>query len=190
VEKDVAELRVTSKKSLSDFFNTYVHPSSPKVRKISSHIQSQKQPTNIKPKINIESLYVCLTSQGVTRFNLSDLKTTVENCESGASTEEVLRKLLIDETKADENEIEMLISRLVGIMRIDSDGNSGTLVSVTPPTSNGGLKQDINNQNISFTKRDHTRMPAGNIEIEDLIAFKSGMELTAAAVPVRPRPKL
>jgi insulysin len=163
VDEDVVELRTISKASLLEFFNTYVHHSSPIVRKISTHIQSQKQPVNIKPKINIESLYVCLNSQGVTKYNLSDLETTVQNCESGASTEEVLRKLLKDETKANENEIEMLISKLVGIMKIDSQGNSGTLVSVTPPTSNGHI-----NTSVAITNRDHTQLPAGNTEIDDL----------------------
>ncbi|KAI8581774.1 hypothetical protein K450DRAFT_231119 [Umbelopsis ramanniana AG] len=162
VDEDVVELRTISKASLLEFFNTYVHYSSPIVRKISTHIQSQKQPVNIKPKINIESLYVCLNSQGVTKYNLSDLETTVQSCESGAPTEDVLRKLLKDETKANENEIEMLISKLVSILKIDSTGSSGTLVSVTPPTGNGQI-----NPSVATTNRDHTQLPAGNTEIDD-----------------------
>jgi insulysin len=194
VYKDVGELRKITKTSLLEFFNTYVHPSSPKVRKLSAHIQSQKEPEAVKPKINIESLYVCLTSQGVTRYNFNDLKTTVENCESGASTEEILRKLLIDETKANENEIEALISKLVGIMKIDTNIDSGTLISVTPPAINGSMNGTNQNGLLNLTLpasyRDHTQLPPGNTQIEDLNLFKATMELTAAAVPVRPLPRL
>ncbi|KAF7722305.1 Insulinase (Peptidase M16) [Apophysomyces ossiformis] len=42
VAKDVKELRQTRKADLLEFFNTFIHPSSTKFRKLSIHIQSQK----------------------------------------------------------------------------------------------------------------------------------------------------
>lgn len=195
VDEDVEELRKTTKTSLLEFFNTYVHPSSAKFRKLSVHIQSQKEPEAVKPKINIDSLHVCLTSQGVTRYNISDLRTTAESCESGASTEEFLRKLLIDETKANENEIETLISKLVGIMKIDTNVDSGPLISVTPSITSDSINGGVLDQNGAYdlaspASRDHTQLPPGNTQIEDLNFFKATMELMAAAVPVRPLPRL
>ncbi|KAG0165438.1 Insulinase (Peptidase M16) [Apophysomyces sp. BC1034] len=44
VGKDVKELQQIKKASLLDFFNTFIHPSSARFRKLSIHIQSQKTP--------------------------------------------------------------------------------------------------------------------------------------------------
>ncbi|KAJ2957690.1 hypothetical protein NQZ79_g6671 [Umbelopsis isabellina] len=188
VDTDVQELQTISKDSLLEFVDKYVMPSSTESRKISVHLQSQKVPKKSNHKVNIESLHTCLTSQGVTRLSVDDLKSAIEQGEEGgASAEAIVRKLLIDESK-EESEIEALMAKVIGTLNSDA-GVNGTLVSVDSKTTarrlslvDGQLPAE-ETAKTPTTTRDHSKLPEGNVCIEDLVDFKTKMELSAAAVP-------
>ncbi|KAM3582296.1 metalloprotease [Umbelopsis sp. WA50703] len=188
VDTDVRELQTISKSSLLAFVDKYVMPSSVESRKISVHLQSQRVPKKSNHKVNIESLHTCLTSQGVTRLTIDDLKSAIEQGEEGgASAEAILRKLLIDESK-EEAEIEALMAKVMGTLNTDA-GVNGTLVSVDSKKTarrlslvDGQLPAEETVQNTTST-RDHTKLPEGNVCIEDLVDFKTKMELSTAAIP-------
>ncbi|RUS32698.1 Metalloenzyme, LuxS/M16 peptidase-like protein [Jimgerdemannia flammicorona] len=212
VETDVTELRTITKNSLLEFFNAHIHPSSSLRRKLSVHLRSQKIPISSRFKVNIESLHTCLTSQGVTRYSVEDLQRAMENGLDGATIEDVLRKVLIDETKAEESAIEDMMSKLAatlslgetdttpngpgavnGTVSSKSDAASlavpGTIVDSrsTSPSPVDTPPTDLSppNSNSPVKRvRDNHVLPEGNIIITDLIEFKSKMELSAAAVPV------
>ncbi|KAF7727647.1 Insulinase (Peptidase M16) [Apophysomyces ossiformis] len=190
VDKDVQELRMITKESLLEFMSTYVDPTSSSVRKISVHLQSQKTPVATKPQVNIESLHTCLVSQGVTRLSIDDLRAAVERGDAGESSiQAILREMLIDETKANEDEIEGLMSKLVtamGMAQAQSNGSvSGTFVTVDSKNT----ARRLSNPSVDFTtpengQREQTKLPHGNVIITDAVDFKSRMKLSPAAVPL------
>ncbi|KAI9321267.1 Metalloenzyme, LuxS/M16 peptidase-like protein [Dichotomocladium elegans] len=200
VDNDVQELKTISKDSLLDFFDSYVDPRSPKIRKLSVHIQSQKTPLTAKYKVNIESLHTCLVAQGVTRLSIDDLRSAVEKGDAGESSiEQILRGMLIDESKGNEEEIEGLLSKLVAAMGMteehstgapDNGGGSvsGTFVTVdSKKTARRLSKVDGDSSAESGQQtpvRDHSTLPEGNVIITDPVDFKSRMELSPAAVPL------
>ncbi|CDH56832.1 a-pheromone processing metallopeptidase ste23 [Lichtheimia corymbifera JMRC:FSU:9682] len=195
VDKDVKELKMISKESLLEFFDHHIDPASDNVRKIAVHIQSQKTPPAPKYKVDIESLHTCLVAQGVNRVSIDDLRTAVEKGEAGeASMEAVLREMLIDESKGNEEEIEELMSKLVtamGMTEAAAQGNgtiNGTFVTVDNKKTarrlsavDGDSSTDSGQQT---PVRDHSSLPEGNTIITDPVAFKSRMELSPAAVPL------
>lgn len=195
VDKDVKELKMISKESLLEFFDLHIDPASDNVRKIAVHIQSQKTPPAPKYKVDIESLHTCLVAQGVNRVSIDDLRTAVEKGEAGeASMEAVLREMLIDESKGNEEEIEELMSKLVtamGMTEAAAQGNgtiNGTFVTVDNKKTarrlsavDGDSSTDSGQQT---PVRDHSSLPEGNTIITDPVAFKSRMELSPAAVPL------
>lgn len=197
MDKDVEELRKISKPSLLEFFDEYIDPASKKARKISVHIQSQKTPVVApKYKVNIESLHTCLVSQGVTRLSIDDLRAAVEKGDAGeASIESILREMLIDETKGDEEEIESLMSKLaaaMGMLETVGNGNgavNGTFITVDSKKTARRLSvpdsASVSTESGPQTPvRDHSRLPEGNVVITDPVDFKSRMELSPAAVPL------
>lgn len=196
MDKDVQELKTITKSSLLEFFDTYIDPASDKMRKISVHIQSQKAPSAAaRYKVNIESLHTCLVAQGVTRLTVDDLRAAIEKGEAGeASMQAILREMLIDESKGDEEEIEDLMSKLVAAMGMAEqarDNNvNGTFVTVDSKKTarrlsipgEGDYSSTDSGQQTPV--RDHSRLPEGNIIITDPVDFKSRMELSPAAVPL------
>ncbi|KAH8549377.1 Metalloenzyme, LuxS/M16 peptidase-like protein [Umbelopsis sp. PMI_123] len=189
VDTDVRELQTISKSSLLEFVDKYIMPSSPDSRKISVHLQSQKvMPKKNRHKVSIESLHTCLTSQGVTRLSIDDLRAAIEQGEEvGASAEAILRQLLIDESKAEESEIEALMAKVMGALNTNG-GVNGTLVSVDSKKTARRLslvdgQPPAIEETVKHT-RDHTKLPSGNVCIHDLVEFKSKMELSAAAIPL------
>lgn len=195
VDKDVKELKTISKESLLEFFDHHIDPASSHVRKIAVHIQSQKTPPAAKYKVDIESLHTCLVAQGVNRVSIDDLRSAVEKGEAGeASMEAVLREMLIDESKGNEEEIEELMSKLVtamGMTETAAQGNgtiNGTFVTVDNKKTARRLSAVDGNSSTDSGQqtpvRDHSSLPEGNIIITDPVAFKSRMELSPAAVPL------
>ena len=200
MDNDVKQLKTVSKESWLEFFDKYIDPSSPKSRKISVHIQSQKTPlaTAKKYKVNIDSLHTCLVAQGVTRLSVDDLRTAVEKGDAGeASIEAILREMMIDESKGDEQEIEELMSKLVAAMGMVENNASQTNGSVNgsfvtvdskkaarrlSAVDTGGESSAESGQQTPV--RDHSNLPEGNIVITDPVDFKSRMELSPAAVPL------
>jgi insulysin len=189
VETDIKELRLIAKEDLLEFMTEYIDPQSPVVRKLSVHIQSQKEPPKPKFKVNIESLHTCLVSQGVTRLSIDDVRSAVEKGDAGeASIEANLRTLLSDESKADESEIEALMAKLVLAMR-ETDTADGSLVTVDNQKTARRLSM-VNGQVpetstfATTSTRDHTQLPQGNTIITNVIDFKNSIELSPAAVPL------
>lgn len=194
VDNDVQELQQITKDSLLEFMAKYINPGSPSIRKLSVHIQSQKVPlpSSTKYKVNIESLHTCLLAQGITRLSIDDLRAAVERGDSGESSmQAILREMLIDETKAEEPEIEALMAKLVTAMRMEETTPStvnGSFVTVDDKKTARRLSQVNGTEALesgqSTPSRDHTQLPAGNSVIVDSVQFKTKMELSPAAVPV------
>lgn len=195
VENDVQELKSITKESLLEFIEKYISPASPSIRKLSVHVQSQKVPVAVpKYKVDIESLHTCLVAQGVTRLGIDDLRAAVERGESGESSiQAILREMLIDETKAEESEIEALMTKLVtamGMDTLDAEGDgmiNGSFVTVDSKKTARrlSLKGDGDSSSGQSTPvRDHTKLPQGNTVIGDAVQFKTKMELSPAAVPL------
>ncbi|KAI7855111.1 Metalloenzyme, LuxS/M16 peptidase-like protein [Circinella umbellata] len=200
VDNDVTQLKTISKESLLEFFDKYIDPLSPESRKISVHIQSQKTPSAAakKYKVNIESLHTCLVAQGVTRLSVDDLRAAVEKGDAGeASIQAILREMLIDESKGNEEEIEELMSKLGAAMgMVESNASqtngsvNGTFVTVDSKKTarrlstadTGGESSAESGQQTPV--RDHSNLPEGNNVITDPVDFKSRMELSPAAVPL------
>ncbi|KAI8077795.1 Metalloenzyme, LuxS/M16 peptidase-like protein [Halteromyces radiatus] len=190
VDKDVAELGNVTKESMVAFYDKYINPTSPDFRKLSVHLQSQKEPEISQPKFTLESLHACLTNHHTQllqqqrdtsggninsptmTLTLDDLKRTVgKDIHAGLPTDVILRKLLVDELKTKEEDVEALLAHLSKTMMIDAP-------SIT--TNDDGTT--TGDQTIT-KRRDHTKLPDGNIIINDLIKFKHQMPLSPAAVP-------
>ncbi|ORZ23957.1 Metalloenzyme, LuxS/M16 peptidase-like protein [Absidia repens] len=204
VDNDVKELKLVTKESLLEFVAKYINPSSANIRKLSVHIQSQKVPSTTpaaaaaaskKYQVDIESLHTCLVAQGVTRLSIDDLRSAVEQGDSGESSiQSMLREMLIDETKAEEAEIEAMMAKLVAAMQMTNGNSNGTIngsfVTVDSKKTARRLSQvngtngDSNNGQITPPDRDHTKLPEGNVVIQDATLFKIKMELSPAAAPV------
>ncbi|KAI8967298.1 Metalloenzyme, LuxS/M16 peptidase-like protein [Mycotypha africana] len=211
IEKDIKELNEITKEDILEFIKEYVDPASPRVRKLSVHIQSQKTKASSpasasaadsasasasaaprkakekKYKVSIESLHTCLVSQGVTRLSIEDVRSAVEKGDAGeASIEANLRTLLADESQADEEAIEACMAKLMSIMRESSEGADGAYVSVDSQKTARRLSMVQPTESMTATTQavDHTQLPAGNIMITNVTEFKSSMELSPAAVPL------
>lgn len=189
VDKDVAELRTVEKQSLVEFFDRYIHPSSPEYRKLSIHLQSQKKPPSqpTQPTHTVESLHTCLTSATTQQplISLDELKRAVStDIHAGLPPETVLRKLLVDELKANEQDIENVMGKLAQLhSTTTSNGHASTSNQQDDrPFSNGTTGSDTNSGKNSPT-RDHSQLPRNNQAVTDLIKFKNQMPLSPAAVP-------
>ncbi|CAO3593944.1 unnamed protein product [Absidia cylindrospora] len=193
VDNDVNELKLVTKASLLEFVAKYIHPLSTHIRKLSVHIQSQKVPaateTPKKYQVDIESLHTCLVAQGVTRLSIDDLRSAVEQGDSGESSiQAMLREMLIDETKAEEAEIEAMMAKLVAAMQMTNGTINGSFVTVDSKKTARRLSQvngtNGNSGQTTPPDRDHTKLPDGNVVIQDATLFKIKMELSPAAAPV------
>ncbi|CAO3590985.1 unnamed protein product [Absidia cylindrospora] len=184
VDKDVAELLTLNKTDLIDFYHTYLHPTSKKFRKFSVHMQSQNLVTNgSRPGFSLESLHACLTSQHQQEIltnptapalilTLDDLKRTVgKDIYAGLPTDVILRKLLVDELKTKEEDIERLLTDLSRNIQATATTTTSdkTAITTSPSSRTNNL-------------RDHTKLPEGNTIIDDLIKFKLQMPLSPASV--------
>ena len=180
VEKDVVELGTISKASLIEFFDTYINPESPEYRKLSVHLQSQKVAPASKPKVSIESLHSCLTNADNSELiSLDELRKAVStDVNAGLPAEQVLRKLLVDELKANEDDIERVLGKLTQtttFINVESKDDAARL------SLNGNGKEE--EVDMSLLKRNHSNMAENNTIITDLIKFKNQMPLSPAAVP-------
>ncbi|EIE83827.1 hypothetical protein G6F46_002708 [Rhizopus delemar] len=187
VDQDIKELKLIEKDDLIQFMAKYIDPHSPSFRKLSVHIQSQKSSDKTKKfKVNIESLHTCLVSQGVTRLSIEDVRSAVEKGDAGeASIEANLRELLADESKADEDEIELLMAKLVLAMR-ETESADGSLVNVENQKTARRLSManGQTNGNQIEKERDHTKLSEGNKIITNVVEFKNSVELSPAPVPL------
>ncbi|KAI8370689.1 Metalloenzyme, LuxS/M16 peptidase-like protein [Radiomyces spectabilis] len=179
VEKDVAELTYIDKELLLAFYDDYIHPSSPKFRKLSIHMQSQKLPPATKPKFNVESLHTCMTSQGIhSKLSLEELKKAVDkDLYAGLPNDVILQKLLTDELKANEDDIEAVMKRMAVDAGLEKDKET-ELIQDAVSVKNG----QADTEDAVVSTRDHSQLPSGNVIITDLIKFKHQMPLSAAAV--------
>ncbi|KAL1917702.1 uncharacterized protein VTP21DRAFT_3536 [Calcarisporiella thermophila] len=181
-EVDVNELKRIEKEDLLQFYDKHIHPSSPVRKKLSVHIRSHKairsppaarrSPT---PE-HLESLRMCLSTRGVA-IKQEDLERAIEASRDG-ELEQALRQLLIDETKAEEEEVEEMMRACAEALsltpckatKLNADGRLAP--SPVPPGSHVVNGEALN----------------GNVIVTDMHAFKAGMELSRAAVPLRPIP--
>ncbi|KAI7847937.1 Metalloenzyme, LuxS/M16 peptidase-like protein [Circinella umbellata] len=192
VEKDVAELRTVEKNSLIEFFDAYINPASPKFRKLSVHLQSQKAipsppPPSNKKIIDVESLHSCLEAAkgpNVEKLSLEELNKAIsKEGIAGLPAEKLLQKLLVDELKANEDDIERVMAKYAE--------TSAGYVDDQATTATNGASNGHNNDSCdsdkeieeSLRKRDHSKLVDSNNTITDLINFKNQMPLSPAAVP-------
>ncbi|RIB06084.1 Metalloenzyme, LuxS/M16 peptidase-like protein [Gigaspora rosea] len=168
VDTDVAELRTITKPELLDFYKQLVHPSSPIQKKLSVHLQSQKLLKKSKP-IDVNHLYSCLSAQGLTTITIENLQTFLSSKEivDGRELETSLKKFLIDQSKAQEREIEELIKNV---------GESYLMES-----SIDGEEKVEYGDTIDLKLRD---LKPGNEKIDDIYIWKSNMQLGPAPTPV------
>lgn len=156
-EKDVTELRTVDKASLLEFFDTFLDPKSPQFRKLSVHLTSQKTVPGSN-KLDITSLHACLTPQMRDMLTFDQLKKAVgTDISAGLPVEVILRKLLVDELKAKEADVENMIAKVV--------------------------QQLTEGPSVPTEEQDYPHLRKDNIVIDDLIKFKNQMPLSAAAVP-------
>lgn len=189
VDKDVEELTKITKESLIAFYDQYINPASSDFSKISVHIQSQKaKPSSSKSSklLDLESsIQSCLTylqhdggllekHVNSTALTPDGLKQAIEKYSlEGLSPELILRKILVDEIKTKEEDVELLLSK------IPSSSSSNIL---SEENEKDQQLNETNNENDSHY-RDHSKLPDGTIIINDLIKFKHQMPLSPAAVP-------
>ncbi|CAG8509238.1 15851_t:CDS:10, partial [Racocetra persica] len=166
VETDVAELREITKLELLEFYKQLVHPSSPIQKKLSVHLRSQKNIKKSKP-IDINHLYSCLTAQGLTTITIENLQTFLSSKEivDGQELETLLKQFLIDQSKAQEREIEELIKNV---------GESYL------------IENSVDEEKVEYGNAIDVRLldlKPGNEKIEDIYVWKSNMQLGPAPTP-------
>ncbi|CAG8518542.1 18063_t:CDS:10, partial [Racocetra fulgida] len=166
VETDVAELREITKLELLEFYKQLVHPSSPIQKKLSVHLRSQKNIKKSKP-IDINHLYSCLTAQGLTTITIENLQTFLSSKETvdGQELETLLKQFLIDQSKAQEREIEELIKNV---------GESYL------------IENSVDEEKVEYGNATDVRLldlRPGNEKIEDIYVWKSNMQLGPAPTP-------
>ncbi|CAG8740860.1 38984_t:CDS:10 [Gigaspora margarita] len=168
VDTDVAELRTITKPELLDFYKQLVHPSSPIQKKLSVHLQSQKHLKKSKP-IDVNHLYSCLSAQGLTTITIENLQTFLSSKEivDGRELETSLKQFLIDQSKAQEREIEELIKNV---------GESYLMEN-----SIDGEEKIEYGDTLDLKLRD---LKPGNEKIDDIYIWKSNMQLGPAPTPV------
>ncbi|CAG8555128.1 27983_t:CDS:10, partial [Dentiscutata erythropus] len=169
VETDVAELRTITKSELLDFYKLLVHPSSSIQKKLSVHLQSQKHLKKSRP-INVNHLYSCLSTKGLTTVTIENLQTFLSSKEivDGQELETLLKQFLIDQSKAQEREIEELIKSV------------GETYLTESSTVDNEEKVEYGDA-IDVKLRD---LRPGNEKIEDIYIWKSNMQLGPAPTPV------
>ncbi|CAO3652625.1 unnamed protein product [Cunninghamella blakesleeana] len=203
VDKDVEELLTITKDSLIAFYDQYINPGSSEFSKISVHMQSQKvqvvattTTSSTSNGFDLESsLQSCLTylqhddggllekhlNNNTTALSPDGLKQAIEKYSlEGLSPELILRKILVDEIKTKEEDVEVLLSKIASSKKAPSSSLSSSSEENEMKSSLNGSNHD--NETESHY-RDHTALPEGTIIINDLIKFKHQMPLSSAAVP-------
>ncbi|RIA99019.1 Metalloenzyme, LuxS/M16 peptidase-like protein [Glomus cerebriforme] len=175
-DTDVEELRKIIKQDLEEFYKKFISPNSSIFKKLSVHLRSQKDLLTkkiLKKSIDVKHLHSCLSSQGFTDITIENLHTFISSQTKteyeldGPELENLLRTFLIDQSKVDENEIEELVKKVN-----ESYLNNNIDISI---------KNNIKEQEKSELELE---LKDGNEMIDDIVLWKSHMELGPAATPV------
>ncbi|ORX53679.1 hypothetical protein DM01DRAFT_1336212 [Hesseltinella vesiculosa] len=128
-------------------------------------------------KENLTSLHGCLTATPYGKhLTLERLETLVaKDLEQGTHAEVILRKLLVDELKTNEDQVEQLLNELAEQWRVAEAAAEKRPDQATTNTDGEDAART--------SLRDHTKLPEGTIVIEDLLQFKKMMTLSTGAVP-------
>ncbi|KAI8074834.1 Metalloenzyme, LuxS/M16 peptidase-like protein [Gongronella butleri] len=127
--------------------------------------------SSVSPKPpSLTSLHGCLTATAYAKdITYDQLERAVgKDLEQGVPTMVILRKLLVDELKTNEDQVEQLLTDLAQQLNTLS--------------SKDAAEKDDNGTHIN-SLRDHTKLPDGTIIVTDLLQFKKMMPLSTAAVP-------
>ncbi|CAO3651050.1 unnamed protein product [Cunninghamella echinulata] len=197
IEKDVEELKTVTKESLIAFYDQYINPASPNFSKFSIHIQSQKEPSSVqhhKSKLDLGSLKSCLTTlhaSGILGKHPDSVALTPDGLKQafekytleGLSPDLVLKKILVDELKANEEVVELLLAQLSSTIISSEEKTEAKNEEKEQGEKGKEEDQQVQNNENESHNRDHTKLPEGTIIIDDLIKFKHQMPLSPAAVP-------
>ncbi|CAJ0633735.1 13753_t:CDS:10 [Entrophospora sp. SA101] len=179
-ETDVEELRKITKSEILDFFKDHFYTTSPNHKKLSVHLKSQKKVQKTKP-IDIKHLHSCLNEQGITKFDIRELEETLDSTESekidAQALEEILTTLLIDESKANEEEIEILMKK-ISKSYLNNGGNESSS-NITKDLNGDGDCNNKNKENGIGKQEIHV----DNELVEDIVLWKSSMNLGPAPIP-------
>ncbi|CAG8443312.1 16769_t:CDS:10 [Funneliformis mosseae] len=173
IETDVEELRKITKQELLEFYKKFIIPTSPFYKKLSVHIRTSQSDGFVKRSVDINHLNTYLLSQGLTTITINVLQKffgTQTKLELDKCGLENLSAFLTDQTKVDKNEIEGLINNMY------LNGVISTLEKVNErkdekQNGEGELELELKDENVI---------------IDDIVLWKSNVELGPTATPVIP----
>ncbi|CAG8650489.1 11693_t:CDS:10, partial [Funneliformis caledonium] len=173
IETDVEELRKITKQDLLKFYKKFIIPTSPFYKKLSVHLRTSQSDGFVKRSVDINHLNAYLLSQGLTTITINDLQKffgTQAKLELDKCGLENLSAFLTGQTKVDKNEIEGLINNMY------LNGVISTLEKVNErkdekQNGEGELELELKDENVI---------------IDDMVLWKSNVELGPTATPVIP----
>ncbi|CAJ0832866.1 6120_t:CDS:10 [Entrophospora sp. SA101] len=182
VETDVEELHKITKSEILDFFKDHFYTTSPNHKKLSVHLKSQNKVQTTKP-IDIKHLHSCLNEQGITKFDLKELEEALNSAKTGKidaqALEKILKTLLVDETKANEEEIEVLMKKISKSYLNGGDGSSNNIIKDL--NGDGDCNNKIKENGILVDGKQGIHVDSELIE--DIVLWKSSMDLGPTPTP-------
>ncbi|CAI2164638.1 11700_t:CDS:10 [Funneliformis geosporum] len=174
---DAEELRKIMKQDLLEFYDKFLDQTSPSYKKLSVHLRSQKTlpSKSLKNPVDVNHLHRCLSSHGLDSITVQVLQTFVNpqtNSElDGPDLEIILKNVLIDQTKSNENEIEELVKKL---SKTYLNGDT-SIVEEVKKDKERKLEEEL-----------ELKLKKENEMIDNVISWKNQMNLGPTAKPVVP----
>ncbi|CAJ0757480.1 22016_t:CDS:10, partial [Entrophospora sp. SA101] len=179
-EIDVEELYKITKSEILDFFKDHFYTTSPNHKKLSVHLKSQKKVQTTKP-IDIKYLHSCLNEQGITKFDLKELEEALNSAKPGKidaqALEKILKTFLVDKTKANEEEIEILMKK-ISKSYLNGDYESSSNIIKDLNDDDGDYNNKIKENGIGKQE-----IHVDSELIEDIALWKSSMNLGPTPIP-------
>ncbi|CAG8475592.1 2249_t:CDS:10 [Acaulospora colombiana] len=181
IEVDTKGLRELKKPELLKFYNTYIHPKSPSQKKISIHMKSQNlELIKMYNNIDIKKLHEYISSQGFPSITVEELQSAIDLLKAqdaglDRSKFEVFVKRFFLSKIGSEAEDKMLDGVVINIV----DLIFGSMGAVNGENPVKGIDKDIRkNEEIECELSEQNEI------IDDVILFKTKMELSSAPYPL------
>ncbi|CAJ0766960.1 20476_t:CDS:1, partial [Entrophospora sp. SA101] len=133
--------------------------------------------------IDIKHLHSCLNEQGITKFDLKELEEALNSAKTGKidaqALEKILKTLLVDETKANEEEIEVLMKKISKSYLNGGDGSSNNIIKDL--NGDGDCNNKIKENGILVDGKQGIHVDSELIE--DIVLWKSSMDLGPTPTP-------
>ncbi|CAG8442164.1 10344_t:CDS:10 [Acaulospora morrowiae] len=185
IEFDTKILRELTKSELLEFYKTYIHPKSPSQKKISTHMKSKNLDIiKMFNRIDTKKLHEFVSSQGFSAITIEELQKAMDALKVQAAgldqgeVEVIVKNFFLVKIGSDDASVlealDKIARNLVGLIYGNKDGTGGN------------FEKEPDDDNQQKERKDDYRLSDDNEIIEDIVLFKSRMELSSAPYPLFP----